>query len=131
MPDRVLIVEDEEAIRKLLRDYLLARGFAVDCVGELDEARRLLRANAYAVVVSDVCLSGGPRVREGLVLVEELRRQPERPGVILLTALELFREELPAAAQPDLVLRKPLRLATVADHVERLAAAASSSIPCA
>lgn len=125
MPGRLLIVEDEEPIRRLLRDYFVARGFAVDCAGELGEARRLLQANTYTVVVSDVCLSGGPRGREGLLLVEELRRQSGRPGIVLLTALELSLDELPAAAQPDLLLRKPLRLATVADHVEQLAAAAA------
>ena len=131
MTGRLLIVEDEVPIQQLLRIYFRARGYEVDAAGELDEARRLLQTHTYQVVLSDVSLSGGPSGREGLQLLKEARQLSAPPGVIVLTALELSAQELAASAQPDVLLRKPLRLATVASHVERLIAASVPSASCA
>ena len=131
MPGRLLIVEDEEAILRLLREYFLARGFTVDCTAELGEAQRLLQVNTYSVVLSDVNLGNGCQGREGLQVVRAARRLPVSPGVILLTALQLSAHDLPGSAQPDLLLHKPLRLSAIAAHVERLAAASLPLSSCA
>ena len=128
MPGRLLIVEDEDPIRNLMREYFLARGYAVDCAAGLEEAQGLLRSHTYTVLLSDVSLGSGYQGREGLQLLEAARALPVRPGVILLTALELSARDFPSSCAPDLLLHKPLRLSAVAAHVERLT---SSSLPTA
>jgi len=84
-PDRgghVLLVEDNEDMRRYLARLLVEDGWAVTAAGDVDEA--LATAQAPDLVISDVMLPG----RSGLDLVRLLRANPElsRIPVILLTA---------------------------------------------
>jgi CheY-like chemotaxis protein len=55
---RILIVEDEEAIRTLSTQLLELLGYAVDGVGSGEQAVVRLRMRRYDVVLSDIDLPG-------------------------------------------------------------------------
>jgi DNA-binding response OmpR family regulator len=55
---RALIVEDERPIRELLRLHLQAAGFDVQACVEGTAALRVLREDAFALIVLDVMLPG-------------------------------------------------------------------------
>ncbi|MEE8218192.1 MAG: sigma-54 dependent transcriptional regulator [Vicinamibacteria bacterium] len=88
----ILIVEDKESLRTMLRKTLEARGFVVDEAGDAYEARRRLQAVRYLVVLTDLKLPAG----SGLdVLHEALEADPETP-VIVMTAYGTVEEAVRA-----------------------------------
>src|ERR1041385_751380 len=79
---RILIVDDDEKIARLLRDYLQPFGYQVDTArdGRAGLARAL--EGNYAAILLDVMLPG----LNGFDVLRELRRQSNVP-VLMLTAL--------------------------------------------
>jgi response regulator RpfG family c-di-GMP phosphodiesterase len=75
---RILVLEDESAIRKLVSAMLKIRGLDADTAGTVEEARRLIVRQAYDIMVVDVSLPDG----SGLSPVEE---SPGEPLVIVIT----------------------------------------------
>ena len=65
----ILIVEDKESLRTMLRKTLESRGFVVDAVGDAYEARRRLQAARYLVVLTDLKLPAG----SGLEVLRDAR----------------------------------------------------------
>jgi two-component system response regulator BaeR len=77
----ILIVEDEPKLALLLRDYLLAAGFAAEIRETGEGVVERVRAQAPAAVLLDINLPGV----DGLSLCRELRRFSEVP-ILMLTA---------------------------------------------
>ncbi len=78
---KVLIVDDEPKIVRLVADYLEAAGFAVTTARTGDEALMRVRTDAPDLVVLDLGLPG----LNGLDVTRRLRRDGELP-IIMLTA---------------------------------------------
>jgi len=78
---KVLIVDDEPKIVRLVADYLEAAGFGVATAGSGDEALMRVRTDAPDLVVLDLGLPG----LDGLDVTRTLRRNGELP-IIMLTA---------------------------------------------
>ena len=81
---RVLIVDDDDAIRALLFTILRRRRFAVDAARNGLEALARLRQCRYAVILLDLMMP----MKSGWDVLDELQRLPAdtRPVVIVLTA---------------------------------------------
>lgn len=79
----VLVVDDDERLRRLLVRYLTDHGFRVTAAADAAEARDSLRSLRPDLMILDVTMPG----ETGLELVDDLRRRgdPELP-VLLLTA---------------------------------------------
>jgi DNA-binding response OmpR family regulator len=78
---RILVVEDEMAISRLVRDYLRHAGFEVTVVGDGDSAVASARGARPDLVVLDLGLPG----RDGLDVARELRATSAVP-IVMLTA---------------------------------------------
>jgi DNA-binding response OmpR family regulator len=78
---RLLVVEDDEAVGKLIRATLVAAGYAVDFVTTGEEGRLLAFVNEYDGILLDLGLSD----RHGLTIVQELRREGRWTPVLILT----------------------------------------------
>jgi DNA-binding response OmpR family regulator len=76
---RVLVVEDELRIARLVRDYLEHAGFEVDVASDGDAAVASVRGSKPDLIVLDL---GLPR-RDGLDVIRELRRTSSVPIVVL------------------------------------------------
>jgi len=83
MKARVLIVEDERAIRLALSGLLRREGYEIDQAETGEEAIRALHKNAYDFVLTDLALGSGASGMEVLRSAREL--QPETP-VVMITA---------------------------------------------
>ncbi|GAB4324966.1 MAG: hypothetical protein Kow0059_20860 [Candidatus Sumerlaeia bacterium] len=80
MKPRVLLVDDEEAIRLGFSRYLGKAGYDVDTAGSLAEARERLGGARFDAALLDLNLPDG----NGLDMVEELRgRQPDLAIVVI------------------------------------------------
>ena len=77
----VLIVDDDERIRKLLRRFLVQNGFMVSAAGDAAHARKILRGLEFDLIVLDVMMPG----EDGISLTRDLRKRIATP-ILLLTA---------------------------------------------
>jgi DNA-binding NtrC family response regulator len=122
---RMLVVDDEPPIVFALSEYFAERGFVVDTARELAEARELVARNRYALVITDLRLSGSMGA-EGLELITLLRSREPRTGIVLLTGYgspEIEREAHGRGV--DVFLQKPIPLAAVAAIADRLVSGGS------
>lgn len=83
MPPRsqILIVDDDEGITALLREYLARFGFEVHVAGDGVAMREQLAARSIDLVVLDLMLPG----EDGLALARDVRQRSHIP-IIMLTA---------------------------------------------
>jgi len=79
--NKLLIVDDDQALCGMLREYLAAEGFVVDCRFDGASGLDTARAGAYDLVVLDVMMPG----LNGLDVLRELRKVAQVP-VLMLTA---------------------------------------------
>jgi two-component system OmpR family response regulator len=79
---RILLVDDDAGIRKVIRDYLEEHGYAVDTAGDAKELDSLLARGKPDLIVLDVMMPG----EDGLAVCRRLSREPG-PAIIMLSAL--------------------------------------------
>src|SRR5437588_8226291 len=78
--EQILVVDDEEDLRKAIVDVLTLDGFEVDQAGSAEEAADKLSQTAYDVLITDHNLPG----KTGVELLEEsMVRYPEIIGVVI------------------------------------------------
>ncbi|MBU0780339.1 MAG: response regulator [Alphaproteobacteria bacterium] len=77
----LLIVDDDERIRGLLRKFLVRSGFLVTVARDAAHARRILGGLAFDLIVLDVMMPG----EDGISFCRDLRQRTGTP-VMLLTA---------------------------------------------
>lgn len=77
----LLIVDDDERIRGLLKKFLTRSGFLVTAARDAAHARRLLGGLEFDMLIIDVMMPG----EDGFELTRDLRRSLSTP-IILLTA---------------------------------------------
>jgi DNA-binding response OmpR family regulator len=81
VPSRILVVDDEAQIARVLRGYLEQAGFAVTTAHDGREALRLARHEPLDLIILDLML---PEV-DGLDVCRTLRKESDVP-IIMLTA---------------------------------------------
>ena len=79
----ILIVDDDPAIRELLRRITERAGFTAHTAGDGMEALALLDQHRYAVLLLDLMM---PRVN-GYEVVEALKTAAHRPTVVIVSAM--------------------------------------------
>jgi len=79
---RLLIVEDNVELARLVANGLMVAGFESDVVGTASEAHDAVRDVSYAAMILDLGLPDG----DGLSLLRELRRRKDPLPVLVLTA---------------------------------------------
>lgn len=77
----LLIVDDDERIRTLLKKFLMRHGFLVTAARDAAHARRILAGLDFDLIVLDVMMPG----EDGLALTASLRETMQTP-IMLLTA---------------------------------------------
>lgn len=117
---RILVLEDDTAMRDLLADELIHRGFAVDSSGTPEEAERALDTGTYDLLVTDVRLGSA----DGIDFLERLRGRDAEgppPGVVVITAFGTVETAVRAmrAGAVD-YLTKPFEMAQLVLCVERV-----------
>ena len=114
---RILVVEDERALARVLLRGLTEEGHAVDVAPDLATARYLLRESSYALVVLDLGLPDG----DGTTLCRELRDRDDSVPVLMLTARDAVADRITGLdAGADGYLPKPFDFGELAARVRAL-----------
>ncbi|WP_053219353.1 response regulator transcription factor [Virgibacillus senegalensis] len=79
--EKVLIVEDEERIRRLIRMYLEREDYEVNEAEDGEHGLQLALDNDYDLILLDIMLPG----KDGIEVCKDIREQKDTP-IIMLTA---------------------------------------------
>src|SRR5207245_5485829 len=78
---KILVVDDEPSILKLLKEALTQWGYLVECVGTGAEALEAVRTELYDAAITDIRM---PEM-SGLDLLREIKRHDESIEVVVMT----------------------------------------------
>ena len=78
---KILIVDDEENIRKVIREYLEFEGFLCFEASNGEEAIKMFKENSYDLIVLDIMM---PKI-DGFTVAKEIRKKQSVP-IIMLSA---------------------------------------------
>jgi DNA-binding NtrC family response regulator len=88
----ILVVEDKESLRTMLRRTLEPRGYTVEEAADAYEARRRLQAARFLVVLTDLRLPAG----SGFDVLQAAREADAQTPVIVMTAFGTVEEAVRA-----------------------------------
>ena len=122
----VLVVDDEEGIREIVQEGLMARGMKAEAVGSSEAALAHLKSNACDVVVCDFNLPG----LSGIQFLDKMRAQGTNslPLFIFMTGEMLDAEAFERFRKDGMrLLQKPFHLSALADLLTELLQAQPSA----
>ncbi len=116
-PEKILIVDDEENMRKTLADILVDEGYRVTTAATGEEAIELCEKEPHGIILMDVRMPG----IDGVEAFRRIRRHQEGVRVILMSAYTV--DALKEAALDEgaiAILQKPLDLKKVIDLIDEV-----------
>lgn len=112
---RLLVVDDEDAIRGVVLRALRREGFVVEGRSSAADALSLLERDPFDLVLTDISMPG----QTGLWLADRIRGRWPHTAVILMSGAELATEELEHAARLGCpFISKPFEPRTLAATVK-------------
>ena len=119
MPDKakLLIVDDEDTLRLLVRTELEQRGYDVDDADSGETALEKLETDHFTLVILDIRMPG----IDGMQVLKRIREKNLAEKVIMLTGvdeLKLARDSLQFGA--DDFLTKPYEIRTLLACIDRV-----------
>jgi two-component system alkaline phosphatase synthesis response regulator PhoP len=82
MPDKILVIEDEPTLSRLLSYNLSQEGYAVNTVEDGADGLQEALQNSYDLIILDIMLPG----LNGFEVLSKLRQKGNRTPIIILTA---------------------------------------------
>lgn len=113
---KILIVEDETEVRKILTEMISDLGFDVHGAGDGAEALRMIEQGSYNLVLSDIQMPG----MTGIELLSTLRQRKINLPFIVLSAYG-EKDKMDAAQRLGAFdfLEKPFSFATLSKTIQR------------
>ena len=115
MKQRILLVDDDAAVRLTIKAVLELHGFEVDTAESSAQAIQNLQAACYELVITDVRMETDDAGRK---VVDEAERQKYRPTIAILSAFPLD----PTQPGSHAVLVKPVGTQALVNRVKGLLA---------
>lgn len=114
---KLLIVEDEKALRETVRDFFLKEKFVVECAEDYPSAMSKINDYDYDCILLDIMLPGG----DGLAILAHLKRKRKKESVIILSAKDSIEDKVEGLnLGADDYLAKPFHLAELNARVKSL-----------
>lgn len=111
---KILVVDDEEKIAKLVGGYLEASGYEVALAGDGDRALAVFAAERPDCVILDVNMPG----RDGLEVAREIRKASSAPIIFLSARAEEIDKVLALELGGDDYVTKPFSPRELASRVK-------------
>ena len=117
--NRVLVVDDDEAIRKLIAAILRRRSFHVESVANGEEALKRLAEHHYDVMLLDLMM---PKV-DGYTVIERVREQKIDIEIVVVTAAGASQVNAIDRSRVRAVISKPFDVTQLVDIVTKVCGA--------
>lgn len=85
MEQRILLIDDDEAILDVLQSLLASRSYVADCALDLKQTEANFAAHSYSLVIADLNLQHGET--EGIEVLHYVLAQQARPRVIVCSGM--------------------------------------------
>ncbi len=116
---KVLVIDDEEAIRFVFQRFLSDAGYEVSLAAHENDARNFLSAQEFDVAVVDRILPGG---ESGLEILKEIRTSQPSCEVIMMSGMPLYQISPESTeGDPIVYLTKPIKKAEIVQAVKNAA----------
>lgn len=113
-PMKILIVEDEPSLREIMVQTLRREQYVVEQAADYTSALDKIAGYDYDCILLDIMLPDG----SGLRLLEELKRQRKRAGVIIISARDSLDDKVEGLELgADDYLPKPFHLAELSARI--------------
>ena len=124
MAKKILIIEDDAAIQKILTEPLTAEGYEVAAASDGAEGIMKFQKHEYDLILLDLML---PKI-DGYTVCEMIRRESQIP-IIILTALDSEDAQIKGFDKlADDYITKPFSIKLVLKRVEALLRRTSSDV---
>lgn len=123
---KILLVDDDEVMRKLLKEVLAKEGYEVTLAESGEAAVRRIRSEVFPVIISDIRMME----LDGMAVLREVKKAEKRSAVILMTGFGSMEGAIEAIQEGAFdYISKPFQMdelksvvARAAKHWESLAA---------
>ena len=116
-PLRILVVDDEQTVLRLLRSFLDSQNYRVQTANGGMEAIELVREKVFDLVLLDMKMPD----LDGLETLKEMKRIDDTPSVLIMTAYGTIQTAVEAMKiGADDFLIKPLSLEALGILIERV-----------
>jgi DNA-binding response OmpR family regulator len=123
---RILVVEDDEAIRMMLREGLQRDEFEVVVASNVRDALKLIATETFDVLLSDLHM---PLAGDGFTLVSAMRHTHPAALTVVLSGYPALDEAMSAILhQADEIFAKPIRIGELRDLIRHRLAAPHTKI---
>jgi len=111
---KILIVEDEKALRKSILSYLKQENYTCETAEDYASAREKIEVYDYDCILLDISLPGG----NGLQLLESLKTTGKTDGVIIISAKNALDDRIKGLnLGADDYLAKPFHLSELSARI--------------
>ena len=108
---RILLSEDDDAVRSMLLETLERDGYEVVAVGSVPEALHCIATQSFDLLLSDLHM---PHAGDGFAVVSAMRHTHPRAVTLVLSGYPAVEEAFAAIrVQADEILVKPIEIATL------------------
>ena len=117
---RILIVEDDDEMRDLLKDFLLEEGVEADSAQNGSEAFRKLAKGSFDLVITDIQMPG----LTGLEILPGIKQLQPEASIVVMTAFgseEIRRKSLSGGSTA--YFEKPVPLDQLRTAIHQIASA--------
>ena len=111
----ILVLDDEESIRMLLREGLSAHGLLVDCAATAEEAMALVLRGKYDAILCDLNLAGTGPNADGYSVAQRLKiaAAANKPELLYMSGDVVEEGDGSSASHSYRRLQKPFRVSDV------------------
>jgi DNA-binding response OmpR family regulator len=114
---RVLVVEDDDAVRMMLQEGLHRDGFDVMGASNVRDALKLIATESFEVLLSDLHM---PLAGDGFTLVSAMRHTHPDALTIILSGYPAVDEAMSAIlSQADEIFTKPIQLGALKELIRK------------
>jgi two-component system response regulator (stage 0 sporulation protein F) len=82
MTNSILLVDDEDTLRYVLRETLMDEGYSVDVANDGFQALEHVKLKSYDLLITDIKMHG----MDGLQLIREIKRNGSHLKIVIITA---------------------------------------------
>src|ERR1700723_2034401 len=112
---RVLLVDDDEAVRTMMTLTLVHKGFEVVAAANVTEALKLITAAAFDVLITDLHM---PNASDGFAVITAMRHIQPKALTLLVSGYPDVKSAMDAILlEADEIIVKPLETKKLADLV--------------
>ncbi|MEA3385507.1 MAG: response regulator [Thermodesulfobacteriota bacterium] len=113
---RILVIEDDQEVRNMLKDYLVYLGYKIVTAGDGLQGLKEIKGRDYDLVITDITM---PYV-SGIGIISVLKQNHPNIPVIAITGYGYHVEELAYEKKADRILSKPFEIQELKEAIENL-----------